>query len=147
MLSVNLALRKLYLSVLTGIIYDGNPVKVFWGQVPTTVGQGIYISYGQINNVDDSPKTSSMTETSVTVSIYTNSLKYNDGVAVEVVANEVLNRLYRTPTYKIVFPDEFFQMIKTKLVSDRTQDYFEVGANTYIDRILIFNHTIFQNVS
>ncbi len=83
MLSSNLAIRKAYLAVLSTISYLGNPVTVFWGSLPTTIAPGIYIIYGQIRNNDVSPKTSPATQTSVTVSIYTNSLKYNDGVAVE----------------------------------------------------------------
>lgn len=147
MLSVNLSLSRAYFSILSTITYLGNPVPVFKNQIPTTISPGFYIMFGRIRNVDVSNKTSPMTQTSVTVSIYTNSLKYNDGVAVEVVANEVLNRLLKTPNFNIALAESFFQVVGTSLQNDFTQDFSEDKQNTYIDRIMIFQHTIFQNVS
>lgn len=146
MLSSNLALRKAYFATLSTIQYNSAAVPVYWSQLPTTVAPGIYIIFGSIRNTDDSNKNASVTQTSVTVSIYTNSLKYNDGVAVESVANEVLNRLYLNPQFKITL-NQFFQVIGTQLTSDNTNDFSQDKQNTYIDRIMVFNHTIFQNVS
>jgi len=85
MLSSNLSLRKAYFSLLSTIQYNNVSVPVYWQQLPTTVDAGIYIIFGQIRNNDDSNKSASVTQTSVTVSIFTNSLKYNDGVAVEFI--------------------------------------------------------------
>jgi len=145
MLSSNLALRKRYFAELSNIVYDSVQVPVFFSMLPTSIAPGLYITFGQIRNVDDSNKSASVTKTSVTVSVYTNSLKYNDGVAVEAVANEVLNRIYKNPQFKIL-TDSFFQVIGTELTGDMTNDY-STNQNVYIDRILIFEHTIFQNVS
>lgn len=146
MLSPNLAIRQAYFATLNTITYLGNDVPVFWSQLPTNTAPGIYIIFGQIRNNENSPKTSSMTETSVTVSVYTNALKYNDGVAVEVVANEVLNRIIKNRNFNISL-NQFFQIVASTLASDTTNDFSEVNQNVYIDRILTFNHTIFQNVS
>lgn len=147
MLSVNLSLRKAYFSLLSTIQYNNVSVPVYWQQLPTTVEAGIYIIFGQIRNNDDSNKSASVTQTSVTVSIFTNSLKYNDGVAVEAVTNEVLNRIYKEPHFNIVLGQSFFQIIQTTLESDITNDFSEDRQNIYIDRVLVFNHTIFQNIS
>ena len=147
MLSSNLSLRKAYNDTLSTIQYLGVDVPVYWNQLPSDIAPGIYIIFGQIRNVDNSPKTSSMTETSVTVSVYTNDLKYNDGVAVESVANEVLNRIYKNRNFNISLSESFFQIVGTNLTSDITNDFSEQNQNVYIDRILVFNHTIFQNVS
>ncbi len=147
MLSPNLSLRKAYFSILSGITYNSVPVPVYWQQLPTTIAPGLYIIFGQIRNNDSSNKSASVTETSVTVSIFTNSIKYNNGVAMEVVANEVLNRLYKNPQFKIALPDNWFQVIQTQLESDITQDFSEDKQNVYMDRIMVFNHTIFQNPS
>lgn len=146
MLSPNLALRKAYYGVLSNITYQGSPVKVFWNQLPTSIEPGIYIIFSGIRNTDDSNKGASVTSTSVNVSIYTNSMKYNDGVAVEVVANEVLNRIYKNPQFHL-YIDSFFHVVTTQLTGDNTQDFSQVNQNVYIDRILTFTHTIFQNVS
>lgn len=146
MLSPNIAVRKAYYSALNNIIYNGNPVPVFWEQLPTTISPGIYIIFSAIRNNDQSNKGASVTQTSVTVSIYTNAMKYNDGVAVESVANEVLNRIYKSPQFNISL-GTFFQSIQTKLTSDITNNFSQDRQNVYIDRILVFNHTIFQNVS
>lgn len=147
MLSSNLSLRKAYFSLLSTIQYNSVSVPVYWQQLPTTVEAGIYIIFGQIRNNDDSNKSASVTQTSVTVSIFTNSLKYNDGVAVEAVTNEVLNRIYKQPRFNIVLAQSFFQIIQTTLESDITNDFSEDRQNIYIDRVLVFNHTIFQNIS
>lgn len=146
MLSVNLSVRRTYKARLSTIDYLGDPVLAFWGQIPTTIAPGIYISYGQIRNNDISNKTNSMTSTSVTVSIYTNAMKYNDGVAVEIVANEVLNRILKVPNFNIALAESFFQVVSTTLSSDHTENFSD-KQNVYIDRILIFEHRIFQNVS
>lgn len=145
MLSSNLSVRKAYFAALNTITYEGAAVPVFWNQIPTTIAPGVYIVFSNIRNNDQSNKSASVTQTSVTVSVYTNSLKYNDGTAVESVANEVLNRIYKSPQFKLPL-DTFFQVIQTKLTSDITNNFSE-RQNVYIDRILTFNHTIFQNVS
>lgn len=147
MLSPNLAVKLAYFQNLSGILYLGDPVKVFWGQLPTTIATGLYIIVSSIRNNDVSTKSSSDTQTSVTVSIYTNSPKYNDGVAVEAVANEVLNRIYRNSQFNIQLNNTFFQCIKTELTSDQTNDFSQNNQLVYIDRILVFNHLIFQNPS
>ena len=145
MLSINTSIRKAYYATLSTIQYEGVPVPVFWNEIPKTIAPGIYIIFSNIRNNDQSNKGASVTQTSVTVSVYTNSMKYNDGLAVEAVANEVLNRIYKSPQFKLPL-DTFFQVTQTRLTSDITNNFSE-RQNVYIDRILIFNHTIFQNVS
>jgi hypothetical protein len=145
MLSSNIAVRKAYYATLSAIEYESAPVPVFWNQIPSTIAPGIYIIFSNIRNNDQSNKGASVTQTSVTVSIYTNAFKYNDGVAIESVANEVLNRIYNTPQFNISL-DSFFQCIQTKLSTDITNNFSD-HQNVYMDRILTFNHTIFQNVS
>src|SRR6185312_1337762 len=145
MLSPNISVRKAYYATLSTIQYEGVPVPVFWNEIPKTIAPGIYIIFSNIRNNDQSNKGASVTQTSVTVSVYTNSMKYNDGLAVEAVANEVLNRIYKSPQFKLPL-DTFFQVTQTRLTSDITNNFSE-RQNVYIDRILIFNHTIFQNVS
>ena len=145
MLNINSSIRKAYYASLRTIQYEGNPVPVFWNQIPSTIAPGIYIIFSNIRNNDQSDKGASVTQTSVTVSVYTNSMKYNDGLAVESVANEVLNRIYNTPQFKLPL-DTFFQITQTRLSADITNNFSD-NQNVYIDRILTFNHTIFQNVS
>ncbi len=147
MLSSNISLRTAYKALLSTIQYDGNPVQVFFQQLPTTISPGIYIIFGSIRNNNLSNKTSSATQTSVQVSIFTNSLKYSDGAAVDTVANEVLNRLWPYPAFNITLDHNFFQVVTTELQSDFTQDNSQLGAFVYIDRIMTFTHGIYQNVS
>lgn len=147
MLSSNLAIRQAYNTLLSTITYNSVSVPVYWQQLPTDTAPGIYITFGQIRNNDTSNKSASVTQTSVTVSIFTNSPQYNDGVAVDTVANEVLNRLYLNPQFKIPLSSSFFHLIGTQLTSDQTNDWSQDQQNIYIDRILVFEHTVFQNVS
>lgn len=147
MLSSNLAIRQAYDTLLSTITYQGSPISVYWQQLPTDIAPGLYIIFGQIRHNDDGNKDAAVTSTSVTVSIYSNDLKYNDGVGVDTVANEVLNRIYKNQQYNISLPSNFLQVVGTTLESDQTQDFSQDQQNIYIDRILIFNHTIKQNVS
>jgi len=147
MRSPNLAIRQAYNTLLNTIQYNSAPVPVYFQQLPTDVGPGVYIIFGQIRNNDDGNKFSPVTQTSVTVSIYTNSPQYNDGVAVDTVANEVLNRLYKNPQFNISLADQFLQVVTTTLESDQTNDWSQDQQNIYIDRIMVFQHTVFQNVS
>jgi len=147
MLSVNDTLSKAYFSTLSTIQYLGNPVPVYKNQLPTDIAPGLYIMFGRIRSQDVSPKTSSMTSTTVTVWVYTNSLKYQDGVAVDIVGNEVLNRLYKVQDFNINLNSQFLIVNQTSLQQDFTQDYSVDKQNVYIDRVMIFQHQIFQNVS
>jgi hypothetical protein len=147
MLSVNDILSKAYFATLSTIEYLGNPVPVYKNQLPTDIAPGLYIMFGRIRSQDTSPKTSSTTQTTVTVWVYTNSLKYQDGVAVDVVGNEVLNRLYKVRDFNINLNSQFLIVNTTSLQQDFTQDYSVDKQNVYIDRVMIFSHTIFQNVS
>jgi hypothetical protein len=147
MLSPNYDLRRAYYAALSTITYQSTPVPVYWSELPQSIASGIYIIFGQIRSTNNSDKTAPITETSCTVSVYTNSTKYNDGVAVEAVANEVLNRIYKNTTFNLTMPNSFFQIIKTTLQSDNTQDFSQNNQLVYIDRILTFSHTIFQNPS
>ncbi len=146
MLSSNFSIRKAYDTLLSTITYNSVPVPVYWQQLPTPIAPGIYIIFGQIRNNDDSNKGASVTQTSVTVSVYTNSPQYNDGVAMEYVANEVLKKLYTNPQFNIVLAESsLFQVINTTLESDQTNDFSQDQQNIYIDRIMVFSHIIFQN--
>ena len=147
MLSPNIPLRTAYNTVLSTITYQGAPVPVYWSQLPTDIAPGIYIIFGSIRNNDAGNKTSPVTSTSVTVSVYTNFMKYNDGEAVESVANEVLNRLYKNQKFNISLPNSTFQITNTTLESDATNDFSQDQQNVYIDRVMVFNHRIFQNPS
>ena len=147
MLSNNIILRQAYFAALNNIIVNSISIPVFWNELPATEAPGLYIIFGQIRNVDASNKGASVTQTFITVSIFTNSLKYSDGVALESAANEVLNRIYKNPQYKLPLNSQFFEVIKTTLQSDVTNNFTQDRQNVYIDRILTFQHTIFQNVS
>lgn len=147
MLSPNEDISKAYFATLSTITYLGNPIPVYKNELPTTIAPGIYIIFGRIRNNDIGNKTSPATQTSVTVFVYTNMQKYNDGVAVDIVANEVLNRILNKQAFNIIMPHDYFQVINSTLQSDFTQDFSQDKQNTYIDRVLIFNHQIFQNVS
>ncbi len=72
--------------------------------------------------------------------------KYNDGVAVEVVTNEVMNRICPTTRFNLSL-DQFLQVLTTNITSDITNDLSQDQQNVYVERILIFSHTIFQNPS
>lgn len=147
MLSVNEDISKAYFSTLSTIQYLGNPVPVYKNQLPTSIAPELYIIFGRIRSNDIGSKTSPATQTSVTVWIYSNAVKYNAGVAVDIVANEVLNRIYKKQAFNLVMNHDYFQVINTTLQTDFTQDFSQDKQNVYVDRVMIFNHQIYQNVS
>lgn len=147
MIDVNLPLKKAYFAAFAGITYLGVPVKSFYGQLPSTISPAIYIIFRPITDTDNSAKTASLHITLMSVSIFTNSEVYNDGVAVDVVANTVMQRIYPRPNYNITLSNTDLQVVRTYKDSDTTDNFSVDRQNTYIDRTIIFRHNIFENPS
>lgn len=146
MLDINEPLRIVYFTALSGIVYNSVPIQVFSPQLPSTIAPGIYIIIGPIIDTNDNLKTSFQHESLVPVSIYTNSLQYNDGAAVNAVAQEVMQRIWPYTRFNITLPNGLKCTI-TQKDSDTTSDFSIQNQNTYIDRTITFRHLIFENVS
>lgn len=146
MLNVNTALETAYFNALSNIIYSGNPVPVYKTQLPSTVAPGIYIIFRILNDGSDNTKTAFVHDVTVEVSIYTNSMQYNSGDAVNVVAGSVMNAIYPTTRYNLSLSGGF-NMTLTQKDSDRLDDYSVMNQVVYIDRRITFRHNIFEIAS
>jgi hypothetical protein len=138
MIDINYSLRIAYFNALTGIA----GVPVFYQSVPKNVSPDNYIVYRGIINTDASTMNSSDTETSIIVEIHTFSDGLNSGLNADMVAREVFNRVLPNPSG--VLTADGCQIVSTRLLNDRTQDYSTEADRGYISRVLTFGHKIFM---
>ena len=146
MRDINLALRTAYIEALTtpAISYNGNPVPVWYGEIPDGLEEENYIIIGQISNDDASCKYKNGTDTTIMVAIHTYSKRYNNGDAADYIAGEVLKRIIPADKKQIDLSASNLTCITTELDGDFTQDYSQQGVRQYIDRSLTIRHKIFQ---
>lgn len=142
----NLSLRKAYVAKLTtpAIVYGGNPVPVWYGEVPSDVEEKNYIVIGQLNNNDVSTHTTNDTNTTIRVTIHTYDNKYNNGDAADAIAGEILQRISPADKSQLDLSADSLQCATTEVSNDFLQDYSVQGARKYIDRVLNFRHYIFH---
>lgn len=137
MRSHNTQLRTAYFTALSGIEYNGEPVMVY-SDMAEDNAPSPYIVFSSIINNDNSPKTGVDIESSIVVSIYSNSAKYNNSNAVDAVANEVLQRIMSGIEISGV------QNVQTQMVNDNTTPWRFKGQLIAVDRLITFRHKIFQ---
>lgn len=145
MIDVNIPLRKAYKTALSGIVYNTVAVPVYYSYLPDNIAADNYILFGGVTNNSIGTFTTQDTASTMRVTIYTTGNRNNNGDAADYIAGEVLTRINATPSFNIPFPSGTqLQMTGTVLESDTTQDYSLNSNKIYIDRILIFRHTILQ---
>ncbi len=138
MIDTNYSLRIAYMAALAGI----NGVPVFYNELPPNVSPQSYIVFRSITNNDASTRNSSDTNTNVTVEIHTWDDGLNNGLSADLIAREVMNRIY--PNSQAVLDLDGAQMVWTRMVSDNTQSFSNQQNRTYIIRFITFKHNIFQ---
>lgn len=138
MIDINISLGAAYKTALTGIA----GVPVYWSHVPQNESPNEYIVCKPPINQDLSTKSSSDTDTSIVVEIHTFSSGDNSGLSLDVIARDVFNRILPNPSATLTMDGA--QMITTRLLGDRTEDYTERGGRGYMSRFLTFGHKIFQ---
>jgi len=143
MIDVNTPLRKAYKTALTGISYNSVAIPVYHSYLPDNLSPDNYIIFGNVVNNNASTLNSQDTSSSMRVTIYTTGNRNNSGDAADYIAGKVLERIYASPAFNIAI-DGPFQITGTTLESDTTQDYGLSANKIYIDRILIFKHSILQ---
>lgn len=144
MKDVNFAIRKIYYAALNGLVYNSVPLKAFFQRAPDGITDDNYIVFGGISNTDQSTKSNSETDTSVRVTVHSFREKYNDGAAADAIAGLIFAAIYPNASARPDMTADSLQIVNTKLSSDFTQSYNVQGAREYIDRVLIFQHRIYQ---
>lgn len=140
----NLQLRKSYKTALDGITYNAAAVPVYYRKLPSNLNPDNYIIFGQITNNDTSTKYKNDTSTTIQVKIHTKNNVSNNGDAADVIAGEVLERIYPADHTQLDLSADDLQCVSTELAGDVTQDTITIGAEEFVDRILTFRHQIFQ---
>lgn len=141
MKDVNYPLRKAYFAALSTITYAGVPVAVYYHFLPSDIAPDVYIVFNSISSSDISTKNSFDTSTSIQVKIHSHKEKYNDGKAVDVIADAILQKIYTKPSS---LDAAGIQIYQTTLQNDSIQSWDIQGNRVYVDRTLIFSHKIHQ---
>lgn len=144
MRDVNYPLRKIYFAKLSAITYNGTPVKAFYQKAPDDISDANYIVYGAMSNNDVSAKHKFATDTSMQVTIHTYAQKYNDGMAADNIAGLVFDALYPDSGAIPDMAADNLQLLTTKLTNDTIIPYTLNNSREYLDRVLTFQHSIFQ---
>lgn len=145
MIDVNIPLRKAYFAALSGIVYNSRPVPVYYSYLPDDLVPDYYIIYSGVTNNAAGTFTTQDTQSSMRVTTFTKGNKNNDGNASDVIGGQILTRIIPNPSFNIPLPvGTPLQVTGTTLESDTSQEWTLQTSKIYIDRIMIFRHTIFQ---
>lgn len=135
--SFNTPLRKAYFETLSGIVYSGATVPVYNEMAPDNTPD-LYITFSGITNSDASLKAGVFTDCTVIISVYSRAEKYNSAGAVDIVTNEVLQRITGG------FTVDGFDVIYSKITNDNTQNFRILNQLVAIDRLITISHKIYQ---
>lgn len=144
MRDVNFPLRKRYITALAGLSYNSVEVPVFYQFLPDGNSAELYVIIETISNNSTGTINTQDTQTSVTLTIHSGGTKYSNGQAVDSVAGQIMTAINPNPSAVLDLSADNFQMTSTRLATDNIQSFSEEGAKVYIDRILTFEHSIFQ---
>jgi len=145
MIDVNNPLRKAYKTALTGIVFNSVAVPVYYSYLPDNITAENYIVFGPVTNNSIGTLNSQDTASSMRVTAHTTGNRNNNGEAADYIGGEILKRIYASSSFNIALPvGTALQITGTNLESDATQNYGLSANKIYIDRILIFRHSILQ---
>lgn len=137
MIDLNYSLRIAYFSALSGI-----GVPVHYQELPPTSKPDSYIILRSITSSDASSKSSSDTETYLTVSIYTANSVVNSGLTADILAREVFNRVYPYTQFNLTIDGG--QIVSTVMDRDHSGEPVTIAGKVFNDRHITFKHNIFQ---
>lgn len=140
----NYPLRKAYITRLASLSYNSVAVPVFYQYLPDGVSPDLYVIIESVSNNPNGTVSTQDSQTSITISIHSFGEKYANGQAVDNVAGQVLTLINPSPSGVLDLSADNLQMVSSKIVADNTQSFSSEGSRIYIDRILTFEHTIFQ---
>jgi len=143
MIDVNGPLKKAYKTALTGIVYNTVAIPVYANYLPDNITAENYIVFGPVTNNSIGTLNSQDTSSLMRVTVYSTGNRNNNGDAADYIAGKVIERIHPTQSFAITI-DGAFQITATSLESDTTQDYGVNANKIFIDRILIFKHSILQ---
>lgn len=140
MIDINIPLRTAYTTALNGLSYNGVPVVLYYQNAPNAIAARYYIIISPVTSVGNGDKGFNQTATTIQLNIITWEEQYNDGLAADTIAGNVLNIIYPTPQAKLTLSAGYNTQIE--LVSDNTIPFKRQDQRNYINRIISFRHQI-----
>src|ERR1043165_65107 len=102
-------LQKAYLNALTGITYNSLTIPVYYQMIPDNISPDNYIIFGPVTNTDRSNFINPETDSLMRVTIHTFQMKYNTGVAISALTEEVFNRIYPNSQFNVDLSNDDLQ--------------------------------------
>ncbi len=146
MKDLNFPLRKAYIAALDGeLSFDGDNVPVYYQQAPDVEESALYVILSGHSNTATGTFSTQDNAALFTVTIHSFGEKYSNGQAVDDVTGQIMGIIFPNSQAVLDLSADDLQMTGMELVSDNVQDFESNGTKIYIDRILIFRHSIFNN--
>lgn len=140
MIDINIPLREAYTIALLSVDYNGSSIPLYYQNAPSGNLPKYYIIMSPVTSVGNGDKGMNQSATTMQVNIVTWEEQYNDGLAADTIAGQVLTAIYPTPQAKLTLSAGY--NTQTELVSDNTTPFKRQDQRNYINRILLFRHQI-----
>ena len=143
MIDINRPLRTAYVSSLAGLAYDGDPINTYYQNGPDDDNEIIFVVMTPVASIGNGDKSFQQTATSMQLTVITKGEKYNDGIACDTIAGQILTAIYPNSQAKLNLSNGVNTQIE--LASDNILPFTMYNQLNYISRILVFRHQILHN--
>lgn len=143
MKDVNYPLRKAYKASLNGLTANGNPVEVYYNQLPEGDEDAAYILMVSPSSVLKGTFSTHDTDTSLQLQIRTWSENGNAGKIADDIADDIFSAIYPTPQSVLDLSADGLQMVGMRLQNDIVNTITGHGNREFVTRILTFTHNIY----
>lgn len=140
MIDINIPLREAYITALAGLTYSTVGIKTYYQNAPDNVEDRCYVIMSPVASIGNGDKGFNQSATTMQVMVSTWNEKYNDGLAADTVAGQILTAIYPTPQARLELSAGYNTQIN--LVSDTTTQFKTQNQRNIINRIIIFRHQI-----
>jgi len=138
MKNVNPILLKTIYDLLVPVV----ACPVYYKYLPATIRSNIYISLNTVSHNDVSTQSTSDTETSVVIGIYSEEPQGNPGELVNDTATIVYDTIYPNRQFTLTIPG--FQNVSITMISDVEQDALIANGYVFINRFITFRFNIYH---
>jgi hypothetical protein len=131
--------QEIYDLILAAI----TPVPVYYPYLPAYRTDNVYVTINAIANVDASTQSTSDTDTTIQISIYSRDSQANSGSSLGTIAAAIYGAIYPDRQTKLSLTG--FQNCSIQLVNDITTDALMTNNFVYLNRFITFRFNIFHN--
>lgn len=138
MRDVNSILIKAYFDAISAAVTVG----CYEHEEPDNLTDPVYIVLSDVTSRDTSTMNTDDLQLSITVTVHSWKMKYNNSDDLNIVCGQVIEALKPTPTAVLNLGSDL-QMTNLRLTSDLTQRYGELAGRKFISRLLTFEQNIY----